>query len=63
MSDYMQFIDKGVIYFTVLKKKLPVPVSDRSKAQVYGRSPAEIVVSNSAGGMDVCLLSVLCVVR
>ena len=28
----------------------------RSKAQVYGRSPAEIVGSNSIGGMDVCLL-------
>ena len=32
----------------------------RSKAQVYGRSSAEIVGSNPTGGMDVCLL---CVVR
>jgi len=30
---------------------------------VYGRSPAEIVDSNPTGGMDVCLLWVLCVVR
>jgi hypothetical protein len=28
-----------------------------------GRSPAEIVVSSPTGGMDVCLLWVLCVVR
>jgi len=28
-----------------------------------GRSPAEIVGSNPTGGMDVCLLRVLCVVR
>ena len=34
----------------------------RSKAQVCGRSPAEIVSSNPAEGMDVCLL-VLCVVK
>jgi len=31
------------------------------KAYVCGRSPAEIVGSNPAGGMDVCLLCVLCV--
>jgi hypothetical protein len=28
----------------------------RSKAYVFGRSPAEIVGSNPPGGMDVCLL-------
>ena len=27
----------------------------RSKASVFGRSPAEIVGSNPSGGMDVCL--------
>ena len=41
----------------------PVPVAARSKAWVCGRSPAEIVGSNLTGCMDVCLLSVLCVVR
>ena len=41
----------------------PVPVPARSKAWVYGRSPAEIVGSNPTGGMGVCLLWVLCVVR
>ena len=39
------------------------PVAARSKAYVYGRSPAEIVGSNPTGGMDVCLFWVLCVVR
>jgi len=34
-----------------------------SKAWVSGRSIAGIVVSNPAGGMDVCLLRVSCVVR
>ena len=40
---------------------LPIPVAERSKARVYGRSLAEIAGSNSAGGMDVCPLCVLCV--
>ena len=34
----------------------PVLVAARSKAWVYGRSPAEIVGSNPTQGMDVCLL-------
>jgi len=40
---------------------LPVPVAARSKAQVCGRSPAEIVGSNPTGGHR-CLsvLSVVC---
>ena len=41
----------------------PVPVAARSKACVYGRSLAEIVGSNPAESMHVCLLWVLCVVR
>ena len=40
---------------------VPVPVAERSKAWVCGRSPAEIVGSNPTGSMDVFLLSVLCV--
>ena len=40
----------------------PIPVAARSKAYVCGRSPAEIVGSNPAGGMgvfccDCCVLS------
>ena len=42
---------------------VPVPVAARSKAYVCGRSLAEIVGSNPTGGMDVCLLRMLCVVR
>jgi hypothetical protein len=42
---------------------MPVPTVARSKAQVYGRSPAAIVGSNPTAGMVVCLLCVLCVVR
>jgi hypothetical protein len=34
--------------------ELPVSVAARSKALVYGRSPAEIMGSNPTGGMDVC---------
>jgi len=39
------------------------PVSAWSEAWVCGRSLAGIVGSNAAGGMDVCLLLVLSVVR
>ena len=43
--------------------EMPVPVAEQSKAWVCSRLPAEIVGLNPAGGMDVCLLHVLCVVR
>jgi hypothetical protein len=36
-------------------------VAVRSKTWVFGRSLAGIVGSNPAGGMDVCLLWVVCV--
>jgi hypothetical protein len=42
---------------------LPIPVAARSKAWVCFRSLAGIAGSNPTGGMDVCLLWVLCVVR
>ena len=38
----------------------PVPLAARSKAQVFGRSPAEIVGSNPTQGLDVCVVSVVC---
>jgi hypothetical protein len=40
----------------------PIPVAARSKAWVFGRSPAEIVRSNPTRGMDFCLsvVSVMC---
>jgi hypothetical protein len=39
---------------------MPVPVAERSKARVYGRSLAGVAGSNPPGGMDVCLLWLLC---
>ena len=36
-------------------------MAERSKARVCGRWLTDSAVSNSAGGMDVCLLRVLCV--
>jgi hypothetical protein len=41
----------------------PVAVAGRCKAWVCGRSFAANAGSNPVGDMDVCLLSVLCVVR
>ena len=38
---------------------MPVPVAERSKARVYGRSLAGIAGSNPAGGMDVCVVFVV----
>jgi hypothetical protein len=49
--------------FWYVKSTLTVPKTARSKALVCGRSPTEIVGSNSTGGIDVCLLWVLWVVR
>ena len=39
---------------------MPVPVVARSKAQNYGRSPAEIVGSNPIQGLDVCVVDIVC---
>jgi len=41
----------------------PIPVAARSKEWFCGRSLTGIVGLNPTGGMDVCLLCVLCVVR
>ena len=37
----------------------PIPLAARSKAWVWGRSLAGNVGSNPAGGMDVCVVSVV----
>jgi len=37
-----------------------IPVAVKAKAWVCGRSLAEIVGSNWAGGMVVCLLCIVC---
>jgi hypothetical protein len=44
------------LLFLFISKTKPVPVAAGSKAYACGRSPGEIVGSNQAGGMDVCLL-------
>jgi len=49
-----------VVVIYGFKTKRLVPVTARSKAWVWGRSPAEIVGSNPAGSMDVSLESVVC---
>jgi hypothetical protein len=40
---------------------LPIPVAEQSKVWDCSRSPAGITSSNPTGGMDVCVLWVLCV--
>jgi hypothetical protein len=50
-------------HFMCLILDLPIPVAALSKVCVYVRSLAGIAGSNPVGGMDVCLLCVLCVVR
>ena len=42
---------------------MPIPVAAPSKALVCGHSLTGIVGSNPAGGMDICLLLVLCVAK
>ena len=46
-----------------LTQYLPIPVAGWSKARVSGRSLPGFAISDLAGGIDVCLLQVLCVVR
>jgi hypothetical protein len=53
--------ERYIFEVSVISK--PIPVAARPKAWVCGRSLTRIVGSNPAGGMDVCLLWVLCVVR
>ena len=54
---------ENVKFYRALIQNIPIPVAARSKVYVCGRSPAETVGSNPTGGMDVCLLWVLCTVR
>jgi hypothetical protein len=48
---------------TCWSNDLTIPVAARSKAWVFGRFLARIAGLNSAGGMDVYVLWVLCFVR
>ena len=49
----MDVLDYKIIF--IILKEVPIPVAARSKAWVYIRSLAEIVGSNPAGSMDVCV--------
>ena len=54
-------IEKNLVMSAVLassSSKVPIPVAERSKARVCGRSLSGVAGSNFAGGMDVCV--VLC---
>ena len=53
---YWRNITETVYVSCLYKSARPVPAAARSKAQVCGRSPAEIVGLNPTGDMDVCLL-------
>jgi hypothetical protein len=48
--------------FFLIFCQVPVPVAARSKSRVFGRRLARISGSNTAVGMHVCLVKVLCVV-
>jgi len=52
------YLDEHFYYTSIFEMTIPVAV--RSEAWVCGRSLAGIVGSNTAEGMDVCLLLVLC---
>ena len=52
-----------IYHLLILTIWRPIPVAAYSKAWVCGCSRVGIVSSNPTGGMDVCLLWVLCVVR
>ena len=56
-------IDSSLINNVDDQLDAPVPVAAGSKAWICRRSSAEIVGSNPTGGIDVCLLCLLCVVR
>ena len=51
------YITHICIYIYIIS--MPIPLAVRSKASVCGRSLVQIIHSNSAAGMDFCVLSVL----
>ena len=69
LNDLMQILDflnnmcMCVCLCVCVCVRAPIPVAARPNAWVYGHSLAGIVGSNPAGGMDVGLCWVLCVVR
>jgi len=55
--------EKIYIILALINMDVPIPVAAKSKAWVCGRALSVIADSNPTGGMNVCLLRVLCVVR
>ena len=50
-----------IVSFLCLKVKMRIPVAVRSKTWNCGHSLAGAASSNPTGGLDICLLRVLCV--
>jgi hypothetical protein len=64
LDELQTWVDlKGLHYFWMANIQPSTVVAARSKAWVYGLTLAEIAGSNSAAGMDACLLWMLCVVQ
>jgi hypothetical protein len=53
-------LHRGEVIVYQYVQHFQVAVAARSKAWICGRSPAEIVGSNSVGGLDFCLLIIVC---
>jgi hypothetical protein len=62
-SAHFNNFDVSVWLKHVLILDSPIPGAAPSKAWVYSRSLAGVAGSNLPGGIDVCLVLVLCVVR
>jgi len=60
---FCQSVLSSAVILPYIIPQPPIPVATLSKARVCRRSLAGIVGSNRARGMDIFLLSVLCVVR
>ena len=55
LSHYLKHHFLKTFFNVTTPPHLPIPVAERSKARVYGRSLAGIAGSNPARGMDVSL--------
>jgi hypothetical protein len=56
----LQVIIELIGIYGDIMSEMPIPVAARSKAWVFGRSLTRIVCSNPTGGMDVCVVFVVC---
>ena len=63
LIDHMVIMMDLIRYLYFQLVSVPIPMATEYRAWVWVRWLAGIVGSNPAGGKDVCLLWVLCVVR